>query len=90
MSAKLLVLIMLMEVSFSRCGSVRKGPPAKAFGRGDVGVVVDGGGEASHVEELGEGDVDVEGVGATPCDEGVGGGSVGVDANGVGEIPLAE
>ena len=81
---------MLMEVSFSRCGSVRKGPPAKAFGRGDVGVVINGGGEASHAEELGEGDDDVEGVGVAPRDEGVGGGSVGVDAEGIGEVPLAE
>ena len=42
------------------------------FGRGDAGEVIEDGDDASHAEELGEGDADVytEDVGEVPFAEG--------------------
>ena len=35
-------------------------PPTMAFGGGDAGVVAEDVGEASHAEELGEGNADID------------------------------
>ena len=42
---------------FTKC--VGEGPATKVFGRGDVVVVAEDGGEAPYAEEFGEGDATV-------------------------------